>query len=74
MLHNTFFIYFILRLLSLLDAIEYRKIILLLDLFIGDKEKRKLNKKWQTIYEAKYVDGLLMKPLKENRYVTFLNF
>jgi len=55
------------KLLSLLEAIEYRKIILLLDLIINDKEKRKLYKKWQTIYDAKYVDDFFMKPLNENR-------
>lgn len=34
---------------------------------INDKDKRKLYKKWQAIYDVKYVDKLLMTPLDKNK-------
>jgi len=55
------------RLQSFLEAIDYRKIILLLNLLINEKDKRRLKKKWQTIYDVKYVDELLISALTENK-------
>ena len=54
--------------MELLEVVENRRTMILLDVLIDEKEKRKLNKKWQSIYDSKYVDNLLMDPLRQNRY------
>lgn len=55
------------KLMELLEVVENRRTMILLDVLIDEKEKRKLNKKWQSIYDSKYVDNLLMDPLRQNR-------
>lgn len=55
------------KLQLLLESIEYRKIILLLNLLADEKELKRLKKRWETIYDTQYVQSLLLQPLHDNR-------
>jgi len=55
------------KLQLLLESIEYRKIILLLNLLADEKELKRLKRRWETIYDTQYVQSLLLQPLEANR-------